>query len=184
MTKTTDLSRFNNSWYNPGNVVKRSLWYFVNAVFFKKSWNTFSGLKVFLLRLFGAEVGKGVVIKPCVNIKYPWKLTIGNYVWVGENVWIDNLGKISIGDHCCLSQGVFLLCGNHDYKSSSFDLMVKDIILENGVWIGAKSIVCPGVTCKSHAVLSVGSVATKDLEAYSIYTGNPAVRVKERVIES
>jgi putative colanic acid biosynthesis acetyltransferase WcaF len=76
-----------------------------------------------------------------------------------------------------------LLCGNHDYKRSTFDLIVGNIMLEDGVWIGAKSVVCPGVVCRSHSVLSVGSVASAPLDAYGIYRGNPAVKVKERTME-
>lgn len=178
----TDLSRFDNSWYKPGNPVKRGLWFCFNAAFLINPFNPFSGLRKMVLRMFGAKIGKGVVIKPSVNIKYPWNLTIGNQVWIGENVWIDNLGKISIGDNCCLSQGAFLLCGNHNYKKSTFDLVVKDITLEEGVWIGAKSVVCPGVVCHSHSVLSVGSVAASDLEAYGIYQGNPAQKIRSREI--
>lgn len=137
-----------------------------------------------LLRLFGARVGKSVVIKPHVRIKYPWKLSIGDYTWIGEDVWIDNLDEVCIGANCCVSQGAFLLCGNHNYTKSTFDLMIGAITLEDGSWIGAKSTVCPGVTVGSHAVLSVGSVATKTLEPYGIYSGNPAMKVKERVIAS
>jgi putative colanic acid biosynthesis acetyltransferase WcaF len=175
----TDLSTFRNDWYKPGGALKRVLWYMVSTLFFKSSF-PFNGVKIFFLNLFGAKIGKGIVIKPHVNIKYPWKLKVGNYAWIGEGVWIDSLGCVVIGDHSCLSQGSFLLCGNHDYKKSTFDLIVRDIILEEGVWIGAKSVVCPGVTCKSHSVLSVGSVATTDLESYSIYQGNPAVKVRDR----
>ena len=182
MSKTS-LSQFNNDWYNPGgNAVKRFLWYFTNVVWFNSGF-PISRLKIFMLRLYGAKIGSGVVIKPRVNIKYPWKLTIGNNVWIGEHVWIDNLGKVSIGDNVCLSQGAFLLCGNHDYKKTTFDLIVGDITLEEGVWIGAKAIVCPGVTCSSHSVLAVGSVATSNLEAYKIYQGNPASIVRERNIQ-
>jgi len=133
--------------------------------------------------MFGAKIGKGVHIKPTVNIKYPWLLELGNYVWIGEKVWIDNLEKISIGNNVCLSQGAMLLTGNHNYKVSTFDLKIGGIILEDGVWIGARSVVCPDVTCHSHSILSVNSVATKDLEQYSIYQGNPAITVKERIIE-
>lgn len=122
-------------------------------------------------------------MKPCINIKYPWRLEIGNYSWIGEGVWIDNLGTVKIGSNCCLSQGAMLLCGNHHYGKVSFDLMVGDITLENGVWIGARATVCPGVVCKSHSVLSVGSVATSELTSYSIYSGNPAQKVRERNIE-
>ncbi len=179
----TDLSSFNNAWYNPGNPVKRGLWYVCNILFFTNRWFPFSSVKKGILKLFGAKIGKGVVIKPHVNIKYPWKLSIGDYTWIGEGVWIDNLAMVNIGKNCCLSQGAFLLCGNHDYKKSSFDLIVGEIHLEDGAWIGAKSIVCPGVRVGSHAVLSVNSVATKDLLPYSVYSGNPAVFVRERVIQ-
>lgn len=118
-----------------------------------------------------------------MNIKYPWNLEIGNYVWIGENVWIDNLAKVRIGNNACVSQGAMLLCGNHNYKTTTFDLMVGEITIEDGAWIGAMSTVCPGVTCKSHSVLSVNSVATKDLDAYCVYQGTPAVKIRERVIE-
>lgn len=179
----TDLSKYDNSWYHTGgSLMVRLLWYFVNAIFFKSSWNISSGLKVRLLRLFGSRIGKGVNIKPCVNIKYPWNLTIGDYVWIGENCWIDNLSKVVIDNNACLSQGAMLLCGNHNYKSETFDLMIGEIHIEEGAWVGAKAVVCPGVTMKSHSVLTVGSVASDDLDAYGIYRGNPAIKIKERVI--
>ena len=122
-------------------------------------------------------------IKPSVNIKYPWNLTIGDDTWIGEGVWIDNLGKFSIGSNVCISQDSMLMCGNHNYKKSAFNLMVGEITIEDGVWVGAKCLVCPGVTLHSHAVLAVGSVASTDLETYSIYRGNPAVKIKDRIIE-
>lgn len=177
------LDLFNNDWYNPGaGLIKRTLWYFVNVVFLKNGWFPFSNFRIQLLRLFGAKIGKGVVLKPCVNIKSPWLLTVGNHCWIGENVWIDNLVKVEIADHVCLSQGAFLLTGNHNYKDPAFGLLTGEILLEQGVWIGAKSIVCPGVTCKEGAVLSAGSMATSTLEPWSIYQGNPAVFKKNRVV--
>jgi putative colanic acid biosynthesis acetyltransferase WcaF len=179
---TTDLSLYNNSWFNPGSFIKRACWHYINCFFFKSGYFPFYSLKVFLLELFGANIGAGVVIKPFVNIKYPWLLAIGNHVWIGEAVWIDNVANISIADNVCISQGACLLTGNHNYRKKAFDLVAGEIILEEGVWIGARSIVCPGVTCKNHSVLSVGSVATKDLEAFFVYSGNPAVKVRERII--
>jgi len=179
----TDISSYNNAWYDTGgSAVKRFVWHFINAFIFNNGLFPVNRLKIFLLQLFGSKIGKGVVIKPSVNIKYPWNLAIGNYSWIGENVWLDSLVKITIGNHVCISQGALLLTGNHDYTKPSFDLIVKEIVLEDGVWIGAKAIVCPGVTCYSHAMLTAGSVATKSLLEYSIYQGNPAVRVKERKI--
>lgn len=179
----TDLSKFDNSWYRVGaGTFRRVAWYFTNALLFKNPLNPISCSKVLLLRMFGAKVGKNVVIKPSVNIKYPWKLSIGNNSWIGEEVWIDNLDEITIGHNCCLSQGALLLCGSHEHKSVAFDLKIKPIILEDGVWIGARSIVLQGVTCKSHSILSANSVASTNLDVYSIYRGNPAHNVSHRVI--
>lgn len=151
-------------------------------LFFKTLLPYPSSFKSRLLRLFGAKVGNGVVIKPDVNIKYPWFLEIGDDCWIGEGVWIDNLAEVSIGFNVVLSQGAYLLTGSHDYKKETFDLILGEIILEDGVWIGAKATVCPGVVCRSHSVLAVGSVTTKDMDAYSIYQGNPAEKKRERVI--
>ena len=178
----SDFSKYKNKDFYPGNLILRILWYLFSLFFFKSSWLPFSFFKVFILRIFGAKIGKSVVIKPNINIKYPWKLSLGNYVWIGENVWIDNLDNIVIGNNVCISQGAFLLCGNHNYKKDSFDLITKPIILEDGVWIGAKSTVLPGVTAKSHSILSAGSVTSKNLEPYSVYRGNPVEKVSIRTI--
>jgi putative colanic acid biosynthesis acetyltransferase WcaF len=180
----SNLSLFDNSWYNPGNRIKIICWYFVNIMFFINPLNPFYIVKCFLLRLFGCKIGENVIIKPSVNIKYPWLLEIGNNVWIGEKVWIDNLAKVTIGNNVCISQGAMLLCGNHNYKKSSFDLVIGEINIEDGAWICAKSIVCPGIKISSHAILSVASVANKNLEPYTIYQGNPAIVIRIRNINS
>lgn len=178
----TQLNKFNNKGYHPGAPAwKRLCWYLTNAFFFINPAQPFSGLKVFLLRLYGAKVGKGVVIKPRVNIKYPWLLEIGDHSWIGEAVWIDNLAKVEIGSHVCLSQGAMLLTGNHNYKKASFDLQIAPIFIEEGAWLGAQSTVCPGVKVGSHAVLAVGSIATKNLAPYTVYQGNPALAIRLRL---
>ena len=179
----TDLSTYNNSPFHPGgNTVKRALWYYLNAFFFKTSLVPFSGFKVFLLRAFGAKIGSGVIIKPCVNIKYPWHLRIGHHTWIGENVWIDCLVPVSVGNNVCISNGVMLLTGNHNYKKSSFDLITAGVTIEDGVWLGAGAMLMPGVKASAHAVLTAGSVATKNLEPYAVYQGNPAVKTRLRII--
>lgn len=182
MNNKVNLSKFDNNWYHPGNPIKRFVWYLKNRVLFKSSLPWPNSFKIFALRFFGAKVGKGVIIKPCVNIKYPWFLEIGDNVWIGEEVWIDNLGKVKIENNVCLSQGSMLLCGNHNYKKETFDLIVGEIKLEDGVWVGAKAIVCPSVTMKSHSILTAGSILTITAEPYGIYQGNPAALVKQRDI--
>ena len=121
-----------------------------------------------------------MVIKPEVKITFPWKLTLGDHVWLGEECWLLNLAPITLGSHVCISQRAFLCTGNHDYTSPSFDLITKPITVEAGAWIGAGAFVGPGVTVGTHAVLTAGSVATKDLEPYGIYRGNPGTMQKSR----
>jgi putative colanic acid biosynthesis acetyltransferase WcaF len=176
---------YNNAWYKAqigASRLKQWLWYFINILFFINPLNPISSLKVFLLKSFGASIGRNVIIKQSVNIKYPWKLVVGDDTWIGEQVWIDNLAMTVIGSNVCVSQGAMLLTGNHNYSRVTFDLVVKEIKIEDGVWIGARSVVCPGVTCREHAVLTAMSLANKDLEPYTIYGGNPAMPLKERVI--
>lgn len=183
-TNKVDLSTFTTGTFDKGaSKIKIMLWFVVNALFVRASWNPFMGVKIALLRVFGAKIGKGLVIKNDVIIKSPWFLTVGDNVWLGEGCWIDNLDRVEIGNNVCISQGALLLTGNHDYKKSSFPYKNDKIILKDGVWIGAKSVVCPGVICGSHSILTVGSVATKNIDEYCIYQGNPAVKIRERNID-
>ncbi len=161
---------------------KQVLWYLVNIIFFKNPFNIFSGLKVFFLKAFGATLGKGVLIKPGVNIKFPWKLNIGDHAWIGEDVWIDNLSEVLIGSHVTISQGALLLTGSHDHTKEQFDFISLPVVLEDGVWIGARAVVFGGVTAGSHSILGMNSVAEKNLQPYIIYKGNPAIPVIERKI--
>lgn len=184
MKPRVDLSTYDNSWYDPGPKWKRLLWYVCNVIVFKNNFFLFGKLKTQVLKSFGAKIGKGVIIKPNVNIKYPWLLTIGDNTWIGEGVWIDCLASVHIGNNVCLSQGALILNGNHDFKKTSFDLVLKPIVINDGAWIGARSVVTQGVTIGSHAVLTAGSVTSKDLETYGIYKGVPAVQIKERHIEA
>jgi putative colanic acid biosynthesis acetyltransferase WcaF len=178
-----DLSRFDNSWYQHGaGVVKRTFWYFTNALFFINPLFPFRSVKPALLRLFGARVGKGVVIHPGVNIKFPWKLSIGDHVWIGQRAWLDNIDQLTIHSNVVISQGAMIIQGSHDYKQVDYPTLHKPVVLEEGSWVGAGAIVTLGVTLKSHSVLAAGSMASKDLEPYMIYQGNPAVAVRERVI--
>lgn len=178
------LDKFSPNNFDKGaGKIKIILWYFVNALIVRANWNPFMGIKIFLLRMFGAKIGKGLIIKNNVIIKSPWFLTLGDNVWLGENCWIDNLDRVNIGNNVCISQGAMLLTGNHDYTCASFPYRNAPIEIKDGAWIGAKSIVCPGVTVWENAILTVGSIATKDMEANIIYQGNPAQKVRERTID-
>lgn len=182
MIMNTDLSKFSTGDYVAGPKWKIGLWYLINYYIFNSALPWPYGIKRRLLKSFGAKVGTGLVIKTKVRIKYPWRLRIGNNCWIGESVWIDNLEEVVIGDNVCLSQGAMLLTGNHDYKRSDFPYRLGGITIEDGVWIGAQSVVCPGIICRSHAVLTVKSVAVRDLEAWTVSAGNPAVPVRKREI--
>ena len=154
------LEQYDNSWYHPRPKWKIALWYLVSIAFFRTATPYPSRLKVVLLLMLEAKIGRGVIIKPLVIIKYPWGLSIGDHSWIGERVWIDNLDQVTIANHCCISQWAMLLCGNHNYKKPTFDLMVKSIVLEDGVWIGAKCTVGPGVELKSGTVQKIGDIST------------------------
>lgn len=178
------LGTFSTGTFNKGaGLIKILFWYFVNALVVRPSFIPFMGFKVFLLRLFGAKIGKGICLKPCVLIKSPWNLVIGDDCWIGENVWIDNLDKVIIGSNVCISQGAMLLTGNHDFTVSSMPYRNAPIVIEDGAWIGARTTVCPGVTVHENAILTVGSIATKDMEANGIYQGVPANKIKTRKIK-
>jgi putative colanic acid biosynthesis acetyltransferase WcaF len=133
-----------------------------------------------VLRLFGAKIGTGVTIKAGVRVKFPWRLQVGDHCWIGEDAWLDNLAEIRIGNHCCLSQAVYLCTGSHDWRKIGFDLIVKPIVLEDEVWLAARSVVGPGVSVGRGAVLGLGGVATRNLVPRHIHQGVPAIPIKPR----
>ncbi|PSO51515.1 MAG: colanic acid biosynthesis acetyltransferase WcaF [Cyanobacteria bacterium SW_9_44_58] len=177
------LKNYTAGDYTPGaSFLKQLLWYFIGCPLVRSYWLPFSEFKVFLLKLFGAEIGQGVRIKPGVLIKFPWRLSVANDVWFGENLWIDNLAQVTIESNVCLSQGVYLCTGNHSWRDPNFRLITEPIALEEGSWIAARAVIGPGVTVKKGAVLGLGSVASRSLEAMTIYMGNPAQPMKARII--
>jgi putative colanic acid biosynthesis acetyltransferase WcaF len=178
-----DLSSYTSGNFDRGaGVLKESIWLVVSLFLFRFCPVSLSAVKCAVLRMFGAKIGKNVTIKPQVKITFPWKLTLGSHVWLGEECWLLNLAPVVIGSHVCISQRAVLCTGSHNYKRAGFDLITKPITLENGAWIGAGSWVGPGVRVGDHAVLALGSVATQSLAPGGIYRGNPAMLVKQRVI--
>ena len=133
--------------------------------------------RVILLRLFGAKIGSGCRIKPGFRVKSPWRLNVGSSCWLGEDVWIDNLAPVSIGDSVCISQGAYLCTGNHDYRSPNFDLLVGPIVVESEVWIAAQAVLAPGTRICETAVVGIGSVVSGLIPKGAVVRGNPSVRV-------
>jgi putative colanic acid biosynthesis acetyltransferase WcaF len=177
------LDKYTVGKYSPGaGLLKQIFWYYLGAPLVGSYVVTNSGFKCWILRRFGSQVGNGVRIKPGVKIKFPWRLIIGDFVWLGENSWIDNIAMVRIGDNCCISQDVYLCTGNHDWSDPNFQLKDAAIHIEEGCWIAAKAMVGPGVTIKKGAVLCLGGVACHSLESMKIYAGNPAQPIKDRKI--
>jgi putative colanic acid biosynthesis acetyltransferase WcaF len=180
---SVDLSSFSNAWYVPGrHFAVRVAWLLVCRMFFQSALPWPYWWKINLLRAFGATIGHDVVLKPRINIKYPWHLSIGDNSWIGEGVWLDSLARIEIGSNVCLSQDVMVETGNHDWSKPSFDLVVREVVIEDGAWAAVRSLLLPGSRLSSHAVLAAGAVLAGASEPYGIYTGNPAVRTRERRI--
>jgi putative colanic acid biosynthesis acetyltransferase WcaF len=178
-----DLSKYSPGKFDRGaGILKEGLWLVVSLILFRLCPFSVSALKRWVLRAFGARIGNGVTIKPQVKITFPWKLQIGDRVWLGEECWLLNLERITIGNNVCISQRAFLCTGSHNHKLSTFDLITKPITVEDGAWLGAACWVGPGVVVGADSVLSAGSVATKSLEPRGIYRGNPAILLKPRII--
>jgi putative colanic acid biosynthesis acetyltransferase WcaF len=181
---TLRLDRYTTGTYTTGAPLwKQLLWYFIGAPVLRSYLIPFSGLKVNILRWFGAEIGQGVRIKTGVRVKFPWRLIIKDFVWIGEDAWLDNLDLITIESHCCISQDVYLCTGNHDWSDRDFELRTAPIYLESGSWIAARATVAAGVRVGQGAILGLGSVATRSLEPMTIYSGNPAIAIKSRKIK-
>lgn len=182
MESKVNLSQFNANIGLDRGVRKLTemMWYLVKIIFFLSAIPYPSRFKVMVLRLFGAKIGKGVVVKPRVNIHFPWKLTIGDNVWIGEEVFVLNFEQLTIGNNVCISQRAFICGGNHDYKDPSMPYRNGPITLEDGCWIGASSFVGPNVSIDTDTVVSAGSVVTQSLEGNGIYRGNPAELIINR----
>jgi putative colanic acid biosynthesis acetyltransferase WcaF len=164
------LADFNNDDFDRGRPRwVEACWRVVEGLLFN-SWLPGSAWRVWLLRRFGAVVGAGVVVKPHVRVKFPWKLRIGDHSWIGESVWIDNLAEVSIGSNCCISQGAYLCTGSHRWDSEMFDLEVKPIVIGNHCWIGAMTRIAPGVKLKDGVVLALAQAATRDVDEWKIVT--------------
>ena len=180
-----NLAAYDNSWYHPGRPFWiQAAWFFVGLPLMRCQLIPSSGFRRVLLRMFGAAVGSGVVIKPGVRVKYPWRLRVGDHSWIGEDVWLDNLGDIEIGSNVCISQGAYLCTGNHDWSDPAFGLRTGFIRIKDGAWIGAKVVICLDVCVAEGAVAAAGSVVMRSIGEREIWVGNPAAQWSVRRIRT
>jgi putative colanic acid biosynthesis acetyltransferase WcaF len=156
-----NLKKFKNKSTHNTYFLKYFLWYITSSLFFNSSIPG-SKIRSILLKLFGSNIGKNIVIKPNVKIKYPWKLTVGEDAWIGENVWIDNISKVSIGANTCISQGVYVCSGSHDFYDEEFCLLMQEVEIGSNCWIAAKSLIGPGVKIENGSFVKFGSVILKN----------------------
>jgi putative colanic acid biosynthesis acetyltransferase WcaF len=176
------LSKFSLGSFTPGRSYGwQILWFLVGAPIVRCSLNPFSSSRRLMLRLFGAKVGSGVTIRPGVRVKYPWRLSVGDYTMIGEDVWIDNLVQVNLGSNVCISQGAYLCTGNHDWSSPFFAYKLSEITVHDGAWIGARALIAPNVTVGASAVVSAGAVCTRSVAPYKIVAGNPAEEKRTRI---
>ena len=179
--KFQDLKKFKM----PKNFRGRSifyvqLWWCVQKSLFALSPQFAYGWRNFLLRSFGAKIGDGVIIRPTVTVTYPWKVSIGDYSWVGDNTVLYSLGEILIGSNVVVSQNCYLCTGSHDPGQVDFPIWSKKIKLENECWIASDVYIAPNTTVGKGAVVAARSTVLKNLESGWVYAGTPAIKVKER----
>jgi putative colanic acid biosynthesis acetyltransferase WcaF len=174
-----DLSQYSTRSFDRGaSRLKEGLWHLMKIVFFQNPLPMPSRLRVTLLRLFGARVGKRVVIRANVNITFPWRLVMRDHVWIGEEVTILSLAPVAVGSNVCISQRAYLCTGSHEYRADTFDLVTRPITVESETWIAAQAFIGPGVTVGRGSVVSAGSVVLRDVPAGAVVRGNPATLVE------
>jgi putative colanic acid biosynthesis acetyltransferase WcaF len=159
------------------------LWWFFQSTFFSISPQFMYGWRRFLLRSFGAKIGRGVIIRPSVRITYPWKLSIGDYAWIGDNVELYTLGEIKIGANAVVSQRSYICTGSHDYTKPTFDIYALKTVIEDEAWVATDVYVAPGVTIGKGAVIGARSSVFSDMPTGMICVGTPAKPIKPRVMD-
>ncbi|MBL7471760.1 colanic acid biosynthesis acetyltransferase WcaF [Robertkochia sp. 1368] len=156
------------------------LWWIVQALLFNPSPQVFYRWRNWLLRRFGASIGKGVLIRPSVTVTYPWKLSIGDYSWIGDDVTLYTLGEIKIGSNSVVSQRSYLCAGSHDHKKIDFPLTNEPITIEDECWVATDVYIAPGVCIGKGTIVGARSSVFKSLPGGNICVGSPARIIKER----
>ena len=157
------------------------LWWIVQATLFGLSPQFLYGWRRFLLRSFGAKIGKKVIVRPTARITYPWKLTIGDYSWIGDDVVLYSLGEIEVGENSVISQRSYLCTGSHDYTSENFEIHAEKITIGSRCWLATDVYVAPSVSIGDLTVVGARSGVFNDLPEGKICIGSPAKPIKDRL---
>lgn len=169
-----DLRQYDQSHYDRGrSTVIVLLWWLLQAIVFPLTLHNFHFLRCGLLRLFGAKIGKGVVIRPTARFTYPWKVSIGEYSWIGDDVVLYSLDRIDIGAHCVISQECYLCTGSHDIHDVHFRLMTAPIAIGNGAWVATDCFIAPGVQIGANSVIGARSSVYKNVPSGQVAWGSP-----------
>lgn len=160
------------------------LWWFVQAIAFPLSLHNFNSWRCFLLRMFGAQIGTGVVIRPTARFTYPWKVKIGDHSWIGDDVVVYSIDQINIGTHCVVSQKTYLCTGSHSIQDPAFSLIKAPIKIGNGAWVATDCFVAPGVSIGSNSVIGTRSSVLKSIPAQRVAWGTPCIPRYRREMKS
>ena len=175
-----DLSRYNSPFDRGKPQWFILLWWLVEGIVFPLTLHNLNGVRASILRLFGAKVGKGVVIRSSVRVLYPWKVEIGDYSWLGDDVYLYSLDRIKIGNHSVISQKCYLCTGSHDRHDPYFGLQIAPITIGNGTWLATDCFVAPGVMIGANTVIGARSSVFKDIPAEKIAWGSPCKAHQDR----
>ncbi|NJR21752.1 MAG: colanic acid biosynthesis acetyltransferase WcaF [Richelia sp. CSU_2_1] len=180
-----DLRQYNQSNFDrgkPGWFVL--LWWLLQAIVFPLTPHPFNHIRRWLLRLFGAQIGRGVIVRPTARFTYPWKVEIGDWSWIGDDVVFYSLDRISIGKHCVISQKSYLCTGTHDSRDPAFRLITASVIIHDGAWIAADCFISPGVEIGANTLIGARSSVFKNMPAGFVCMGNPCVPRYRREIRN
>ena len=156
------------------------LWWLVQATFINSSPQVFYGWRRFWLRMFGAKIGKKTLIRPTVKITYPWKVSIGDYSWIGDDVVLYSWGEIEIGSNTVISQKSYLCTGSHDYTKETFDIFARKITIGDSCLLATYVFVTPGITISDGAIVGARSSVFRDIDANTINAGAPSKMIRIR----
>lgn len=163
-----------------GDRLRRQLWNLCWLFLYRPSPRPLHGWRAMLLRLFGARMGPNCHFYPGSRIWAPWNLDCADQVTLADGAEIYNPAPVRMASHAIVSQQAYLCCATHDFDDPAFPLLAYRMTVGAYAWICARAMVAPGVNVGEGAVLGLGSVATRDLEAWTVYAGSPAVAVKKR----